>query len=81
MLLPGIVLAVLIVVGMGNRRVGDFYALHVYPAVSSVLSLIASLDKAQTWVYDLFLKGNNISSGMKNYSESVGLLISVDYTD
>lgn len=42
---------------------------------------IASLDKAQTWVYDLFLKGNNISSGMKNYSESVGLLIWVDYTD
>lgn len=41
---------------------------------------IAVLDKAQKRIYDLFLKGNNISSGMKNYSESVGLLMTLDYT-
>lgn len=30
----------------------------------------------QSWIYDLYLKGNNIPSGRKNYSEVVGLLIS-----
>ncbi len=30
----------------------------------------------QNWIYDLYLKGNRISSGRKNYSEVVGLLIS-----
>lgn len=30
----------------------------------------------QRWFYDLYLKGNKISSGHKNYSEVVGLLIS-----
>ena len=30
----------------------------------------------QGWIYDLYLKGNQISSGTKNYSEVVGLLIS-----
>lgn len=30
----------------------------------------------QDWIYDLYLKGNNIESGRKNYSEVVGLLIS-----
>lgn len=30
----------------------------------------------QDWMYDLYLKGNKIDSGQKNYSEVVGLLIS-----
>lgn len=30
----------------------------------------------QEWIYDLYLKGNKIPSGRKNYSEVVGLLIS-----
>lgn len=30
----------------------------------------------QDWIYDLYLKGNKIQSGRKNYSEVVGLLIS-----
>ena len=30
----------------------------------------------QNWIYDLYLKGNKIESGRKNYSEVVGLLIS-----
>lgn len=30
----------------------------------------------QNWIYDLYLKGNKIQSGRKNYSEVVGLLIS-----
>ncbi|WP_302614225.1 DUF3810 family protein, partial [uncultured Bacteroides sp.] len=30
----------------------------------------------QDWMYDLYLKGNKIESGRKNYSEVVGLLIS-----
>ena len=30
----------------------------------------------QDWIYDLYLKGNKIDSGRKNYSEVVGLLIS-----
>lgn len=38
---------------------------------------IPMLDKAQGWIYDLYLKGNNIPSGMKNYSEAVGLLMSL----
>ncbi|MDR0937776.1 MAG: DUF3810 domain-containing protein [Mediterranea sp.] len=29
----------------------------------------------QNWLYDLYLKGNKIESGRKNYSEVVGLLI------
>lgn len=32
----------------------------------------------QDWIYDLYLKGNKIESGRKNYSEVVGLLISFD---
>lgn len=32
----------------------------------------------QDWIYDLYLKGNRIESGRKNYSEVVGLLISYD---
>ena len=30
----------------------------------------------QDWIYDLYLKGNKIESGRKNYSKVVGLLIS-----
>ena len=32
----------------------------------------------QDWIYDLYLKGNKIESGRKNYSEVVGLLISYE---
>ena len=32
----------------------------------------------QDWIYDLYLKGNKIQSGRKNYSEVVGLLISYE---
>ena len=32
----------------------------------------------QDWFYDLYLKGNRIESGRKNYSEVVGLLISYE---
>lgn len=35
--------------------------------------LIGNLQK---WLYELYLKGNRISSGRKNYSEVIGLLIS-----
>ena len=42
LLWPGIVLAVTVILCMGNRRAGDFYAVHIYPAVSSILSFIAS---------------------------------------
>lgn len=34
------------------------------------------LGDIQSWIYDLYLKGNKIASGRKNYSEVVGLLIS-----
>lgn len=34
------------------------------------------LGDIQSWIYDLYLKGNKIPSGRKNYSEVVGLLIS-----
>ena len=33
----------------------------------------------QGWVYDLFLRGNGIPSGIKNYSEVVGMLVGVEY--
>lgn len=32
----------------------------------------------QDWIYDLYLKGNKIQSGRKNYSEVIGLLISYE---
>lgn len=32
----------------------------------------------QNWIYDLYLKGNKIQSGRKNYSEVIGLLISYE---
>lgn len=34
------------------------------------------LGNIQNWIYDIYLKGNQIKSGRKNYSEVVGLLIS-----
>lgn len=33
------------------------------------------IGSVQDWMYDLYLKGNKIESGRKNYSEVVGLLI------
>lgn len=36
------------------------------------------LDTAQRFIYEIFLKGNGIPSGMKNYSEVIGLLITLD---
>lgn len=39
---------------------------------------IPVLDDVQTFFYDLFLKANNIGSGIKNYSEVVQMLISLD---
>lgn len=36
------------------------------------------LGEAQNFIYDLYLKGNRISSGRKNYSEVVGLLIAYE---
>ena len=32
-----------------------------------------AVGKMQDWIYDLYLKGNKIKSGLKNYSEVVGL--------
>lgn len=37
------------------------------------------LDKVQGTVYDLFLKGNNIPSGTKNYSEVIQMMLCIDY--
>lgn len=37
-----------------------------------------SIDDIQTEIYDAFLKSNNISSGMKNYSQVVQLLMALD---
>ena len=34
------------------------------------------IGEMQSWIYDLYLKGNKIESGRKNYSEVIGLLIS-----
>lgn len=36
------------------------------------------LDTTQRFIYEMFLKGNGIPSGMKNYSEVIGLLITLD---
>lgn len=37
-----------------------------------------TLDKVQSAVYDAFLKGNNISSGMANYSEVISIIMTLD---
>lgn len=39
------------------------------------------IGKMQDWLYDLFLKGNNISSGKKNYAEVIGILLSLKQLD
>lgn len=39
---------------------------------------IPALDKVQTFIYDLFLKANTIGSGIKNYSEVVQMLITLE---
>ena len=36
------------------------------------------IGRIQDRIYDLYLKGNKIESGRKNYSEVVGLLISYE---
>ena len=36
------------------------------------------LGKIQDWLYEAYLKGNNIPSGQANYSEVVGLLIAIN---
>ena len=38
-----------------------------------------SLDRIQNVIYDLFLKGNHIPSGIKNYSEVVQMMMNIDY--
>ena len=32
----------------------------------------------QNWIYDLYLKGNHIKSGRKNYSEGIGIIMSYE---
>lgn len=50
----------------------DYWMAKYSPVVGTV----------QDWIYDLYLKGNKIESGRKNYSEVIGLLISyTNYTD
>jgi hypothetical protein len=44
----------------------EYWMAKYSPAISNI----------QKWIYDLYLKGNKIESGWKNYSEVVGLLIS-----
>lgn len=36
------------------------------------------LGQLQDWAYNLFLKGNNILSGQKNYAEVIGILLSME---
>ena len=40
-------------------------------------SRIGWFDEVQSWTYNLFLKGNRIPSGTKNYSEIINLIISL----
>ena len=35
-----------------------------------------ALGSIQDWVYDLFLKGNQITSGKKNYAEVIQMILS-----
>ncbi len=48
------------------RRDQEYWARKYSPVVGAV----------QNWAYDLYLKGNKVESGRKNYSEVIGLLIS-----
>ncbi|MCB6276689.1 DUF3810 family protein, partial [Phocaeicola vulgatus] len=36
------------------------------------------LGEVQNKIYNLFLKGNNIPSGRKNYAEVIGILLSLE---
>ena len=36
------------------------------------------LGEVQNQIYNLFLKGNNIPSGRKNYAEVIGMLLSLE---
>lgn len=36
------------------------------------------LGKGQEWMYDRFLKGNRISSGVQNYSQAIGYLMALE---
>ena len=38
-----------------------------------------TLNAVQGWAYDLFLKSNNVSSGIQSYSQVLTLLLSLDY--
>lgn len=40
-----------------------------------------ALDEIQGRIYDLFLKSNNVRSGLQNYTQVVGLLINIKYYD
>lgn len=53
----------IIKLAQGNR---EYWMAKYSPLVGNI----------QDWIYDLYLKGNKIESGRKNYSEVVGLLIS-----
>jgi len=37
-----------------------------------------TMDEIQSFIYDAFLKSNNVETGMKNYSEVVQIIMSVD---
>ncbi len=37
-----------------------------------------AIGNIQKWIYDLYLRGNKIESGRKNYSEVIGLLLSYE---
>lgn len=39
------------------------------------------LDEIQGRIYDLFLKSNNVGSGLQNYTQVVGLLINIKYNN
>lgn len=50
-----------------HKRIREYWAGLYCPTVGAV----------QDWTYDLFLKGNNVSSGVRNYSEVIGMIMSV----
>jgi hypothetical protein len=39
---------------------------------------IGWLDKAQTWFYNLYLKSNGVSEGIKDYSGVVSMIMTMD---
>ncbi|WP_455585837.1 DUF3810 domain-containing protein [Bacteroides sp.] len=48
------------------QEVSEYWASKYSPSIGNI----------QSWMYDLYLKGNKIETGRKNYSEVIGLLIS-----